>query len=46
MKQYHISDSEKINFKYNKDIEMEYLRQYLIQLKYRLRQKEGVNDEQ
>lgn len=46
MKQYHILDSKKFDFKYNKDIEMEYLRQYLIQLKYRLRQKEGVNDEQ
>lgn len=43
MEQYHMSDFE---YKDNKNIEMIYLRQYLIQLKYRLRQKEGVPDEQ
>ena len=43
MEQYHMSDFE---YKDDKNIEMIYLRQYLIQLKYRLRQKEGVPDEQ
>ena len=43
MEQYHMSDFE---YKDNENIEMIYLRQYLIQLKYRLRQKEGVPDEQ
>ena len=43
MEQYHLSDFE---YKDNENIEMIYLRQYLIQLKYRLRQKEGVPDEQ
>ena len=43
MEQYHMSDFE---YRDDKNIEMIYLRQYLIQLKYRLRQKEGVPDEQ